>query len=57
MTRDPHVDRRLGELWLISDILTRDIHGDIDALKRKVSDWEPEPMPRGWHPSQGRRTT
>jgi len=54
--RDPHVDRRLGELWLISDVLTADINGDFASKKAEVARWEPAPMPPDWHPSQGRRS-
>jgi hypothetical protein len=57
MQRDPHVDRRLGELWLISDVLTADINGDFASKKAEVARWEPAPMPHNWHPSQGRRQT
>lgn len=48
MTRDPNVDRALGELWLISDVLTADVKGDYAAAREKVSRWEPRPMPKGW---------
>ena len=45
MTLDPHVDRRLGELWLISDVLTDSIRSDFASKRAKVARWEPRPCP------------
>jgi hypothetical protein len=57
MTADPNVDRRLGELWAISDRCIELIRDDVAQLKAKAAEWEPAPMPHGWHPSQGRTST
>lgn len=43
MTRDPNVDRALGECWLVSDMLIADIRTDIAALKANAARWEPRP--------------
>jgi hypothetical protein len=55
MTLDPNVDRRLAELWAISDRMTELIRDDITQLKTEAALWEPADCPPGWHPSQGRR--
>jgi hypothetical protein len=52
MTRNPNVDRALGELWLISEVLTTDLRGDFETARRKAAEWEPRPMPKGWGRAQ-----
>ena len=51
MKRDPNVDRALGELWLISDIITADIRADFEAAKERARQWHPSVMPKGWDPN------
>ena len=46
MQRDPNVDRALGELWLISDILTADINSDFEHAKERARRWHPSVMPK-----------
>jgi hypothetical protein len=53
MQRDPHVDRALGQLWLISDILTHDVNAEVIARKAEVAEWEPAPMPDDYIPETG----
>ena len=45
MTADPNVDRQLGELWLISEILTNDVRNDITSMRAEAARWEPAPCP------------
>lgn len=50
MKRDPNVDRALGELWLISDIITDDIRNDFEAARERAKRWHPSNMPKDWPP-------
>ena len=48
MTRDPNVDRALGELWLISDIVSADVRADFQAARERAKRWYPSAMPKNW---------
>ena len=52
MKRDPNVDRALGELWAISDVLTDLVREMTAAIREDISTWEPAPMPTGWGAKQ-----
>lgn len=45
MTLDPNVDRRLAELWAISDHMVNAIRATIEELKADAARWEPAPCP------------
>ena len=36
---------QLGELWLISEILTNDVRNDITSMRAEAARWEPAPCP------------